>query len=104
MNRMTRRLADFAVAVRYEDLPPPVIQRAKDCITDTVGAIIYGADLPWSKMIIAYARANGSGGNSFTPHCRRPGGHSGVADPAGKHTHPVRLLPAGRGPQRQPDR
>ena len=61
----TRRLADFAVAVRYEDLPPAVIQRAKDCITDTVGAIIYGADLPWSKMIIAYARTNGAGGNSF---------------------------------------
>jgi 2-methylcitrate dehydratase PrpD len=42
-----------------------VIQRAKDCIIDTVGAIIYGGDLPWSKMIIAYARAKGSGGNSF---------------------------------------
>src|SRR5262245_611377 len=65
MNGTTRRLADYAVAVRYEDLPPPVIQRAKDCITDTVGAIIYGADLPWSKMIIAYARANGPGGKSF---------------------------------------
>src|SRR5215475_603602 len=61
----TRRLADYAVAVRFEDLPPAVIQRAKDCITDTVGAIIYGADLPWSKMIIAYARANGTRGNSF---------------------------------------
>jgi 2-methylcitrate dehydratase PrpD len=65
MNWTTRRLADYAVAVRYEDLPSAVIQRAKDCIIDTVGAIIYGADLPWSKMIIAYARANGSGGNSF---------------------------------------
>jgi hypothetical protein len=58
MNGMTRCLADYAVVVRYEDLPPVVIQRAKDCITDTVGAIICGADLPWSKMIIAYARAN----------------------------------------------
>src|SRR5262249_8524979 len=65
MNRATRRLADYAAAVRYEDLPLAVIRRAKDCITDTVGAIIYGADLPWSKMIIAYARANGGGGNSF---------------------------------------
>ena len=41
------------MAVRYEDLPPAVIQRAKDCIIDTIGAIIYGADPPWSKMIIA---------------------------------------------------
>src|SRR5262249_28168492 len=63
MSRTTRGLADYAVAVRYEDLPPTVIQRAKDCIADTVGAIIYGADLPWSKMIIAYARASGRGGS-----------------------------------------
>src|SRR5215468_1304630 len=65
MSRTTRHLAEYAVSVRYEDLPPMVIQRAKDCITDTVGAIICGADLPWSKMIIAYARANGTRGNSF---------------------------------------
>jgi 2-methylcitrate dehydratase PrpD len=61
----TRRLADYAAAVRYEDLPPAVLQRAKDCITDTVGTIIYGAELPWSKMIVAYARHNGPGGKSF---------------------------------------
>jgi len=61
----TRRLADYAAAVRYEDLPPAVLQRAKDCITDAVGTIIYGAELPWSKMIIAYARHNGAGGKSF---------------------------------------
>jgi 2-methylcitrate dehydratase PrpD len=65
MKGTTRRLAEYAAAVRYEDLPPTVIQRAKDCITDTVGAIIYGAELPWSKTIIAYARANSAGGNSF---------------------------------------
>jgi 2-methylcitrate dehydratase PrpD len=61
----TRRLAEYATSVRYEDLPPAVIQRAKDCIADTVGVIIFGADLPWSRMIVAYARANGAGGNSF---------------------------------------
>jgi 2-methylcitrate dehydratase PrpD len=61
----TRRLADYAASVRFEDLPAPVLQRAKDCITDAVGTIIYGADLPWSRMIIAYARRNGSGGKSF---------------------------------------
>jgi len=64
MNSATRRLAEYAVGLRYEDLPPTVIQRATDCITDTVGAIIYGANLPWSKMIIAYAQTNGARGNS----------------------------------------
>jgi len=38
------------------------VQRAKDCMCDTVGAIIYGAELPWSKMIIAQARRTSAPG------------------------------------------
>ena len=70
----TRRLAEYAASVRYEDLPPAVLQRAKDCIVDTVGTIIYGADLPWSKMIVAYARHNGAGGKTrmHAAHPMRP--------------------------------
>src|SRR3979409_1489158 len=64
-NHETRRLAAYAAAVRFEDLPPAVLQRAKDCITDGVATIAYGAELPWSKMIIAYARRHGGGGKSF---------------------------------------
>jgi 2-methylcitrate dehydratase PrpD len=41
-----------------------VVQRAKDCIIDAVATISYGAELPWSKMIIAYAQRYGSGGES----------------------------------------
>ena len=55
--RDTERLAAYATAVRYQDLPPAVVQRAKDTMCDTVGAIVYGAELPWSRMIIAQARA-----------------------------------------------
>jgi 2-methylcitrate dehydratase PrpD len=60
----TVTLATYGAALRYEDVPPEVLQRAKDCMTDAVATIIYGAELPWSKMIIAYARQNGSGGKS----------------------------------------
>jgi len=60
----TRRLAEYAVGLRYEDIPPAVVQRAKDAIADTVATISYGAELPWSKMIAAYARTNGPGGKS----------------------------------------
>ncbi len=60
----TVTLAKYGAALRYEDIPAPVLQRAKDAITDVVGAIIFGAQLPWSKMIIAYARATGPGGKS----------------------------------------
>jgi 2-methylcitrate dehydratase PrpD len=64
-NHETERLAAYAAAVRFEDLPPAVLQRAKDCMTDTVAAIIYGAELPWSKMIIAYAQKNSAPGKSY---------------------------------------
>jgi 2-methylcitrate dehydratase PrpD len=60
----TVRLAAYGASLRYEDIPPAARQRAKDAITDVVGAIIYGAELPWSRMIIAYARRTGPGGRS----------------------------------------
>ena len=63
-NRETERLAAYAVGLRYEDLPPAVVQRAKDCMCDTVAAIVYGAELPWSKMIIAHARRTSAAGKS----------------------------------------
>ena len=42
MANETIRLAEYAAALRYEDLPPHVVQRAKDCITDTVAVIVLG--------------------------------------------------------------
>jgi len=60
----TRRLAEYAAGLRYEDIPADVIQRAKDAIADTVAVATFGGDLPWSRMIAAYAKRNGSGGRS----------------------------------------
>jgi 2-methylcitrate dehydratase PrpD len=60
----TERLAAYAASLRYEDIPPAVLQRAKDCVCDTVAAIIYGGELPWSRMIIAYARGTSAPGRS----------------------------------------
>ena len=34
-------------------------------MADTVAAIIFGGELPWSQMIIAYARANSPAGKSY---------------------------------------
>jgi 2-methylcitrate dehydratase PrpD len=62
--RETERLAAYAAALRYEDLPAAVVQRTKDCICDAVGAIVFGAELSWSKMIIAYAKAYSASGRS----------------------------------------
>ncbi|MEI8152735.1 MAG: MmgE/PrpD family protein [Hyphomicrobiales bacterium] len=65
----TLQLAKYASALRYEDLPGPVIQRAKDAIADTIAAIAFGADLPWSRIIVNYANQRGAGGRSriFAP-------------------------------------
>jgi len=60
----TMRLAEYAAALEYESVPASVLQRAKDCIADTVATIISGADLPWSRMIVAYAQRTGAGGRS----------------------------------------
>jgi 2-methylcitrate dehydratase PrpD len=78
-NHETEKLAAYAASLRFEDLPPAVVQRAKDCMTDSVAAIIYGAELPWSKMIIAYARGNSPAGRSYILGSGGPPVHAGAA-------------------------
>ncbi len=62
MAHETIRLAEYAAGLRYEDIPPHVVQRAKDCITDTVAVIVMGNNLPWSRIISRYAQSIGTGG------------------------------------------
>ena len=64
MAQETVRLAEYAAALRYQDLPAEVVQRAKECIADTVAAIICGSALPWSRIVIRYAERTGPGGKS----------------------------------------
>jgi 2-methylcitrate dehydratase PrpD len=64
MANETRQLAEYAAKVRYADLPAPVVQRAKDVIADTIATILFGHDLPWSRMIIAYAENMGTRGKA----------------------------------------
>src|SRR6266540_3632397 len=64
MAKETAELARYAAFCRYEDIPSDVIERAKQCITDTIAAVIFGYDLPWSRIVVAFAEKNGVGGNS----------------------------------------
>ena len=64
MANETKTLAEYATSVRTRDLPGPVIERAKDCIADTIAAIAFGAHLPWSRMIVGYASRTGGSGRS----------------------------------------
>jgi 2-methylcitrate dehydratase PrpD len=47
----TRTVAEYAVKLRYEDLPANVISAAKQCILDSLGCGIFGAPTPWSKSV-----------------------------------------------------
>jgi 2-methylcitrate dehydratase PrpD len=60
----TIQLAEYAAALRYDDLPREVIARAKDCIIDTVAVIVLGARLPWSQIVMRYAERVGAGGRA----------------------------------------
>jgi len=62
MNRQTRTLAEFAANLCYEDLPEDVRVPARDCIQDTVGVMVFGAELPWSRIVLEYARRSGGDG------------------------------------------
>ena len=47
----TRAIAEFAVGLRYEDLPPDVIAMAKRCILDSFGCGVFGAQTPWTQAV-----------------------------------------------------
>ena len=51
----TATLAKYAANLRYEDIPQAALDRARNTVCDTVGAIVFGFDLPWSQMIVDYA-------------------------------------------------
>ena len=55
-------LGRFAAELRFAQLPPAVVERAKNCIIDAMAGATYGAKLPWSRMAVGYAARYGSGG------------------------------------------
>jgi 2-methylcitrate dehydratase PrpD len=51
----TKRLAEFATALRYEDIPEPVIAITKACLIDAVAVALFGSGLPWGKSVADFA-------------------------------------------------
>ncbi len=45
----SKKLAEWAAALRYPDLPTPVLETLRILILDNIGCQIAGATLPWSK-------------------------------------------------------
>jgi len=47
----TRTISQFAVDLKYEDLPPQVISDAKRCIIDSLGCGVFGSQTPWTNAV-----------------------------------------------------
>lgn len=71
MTTASQALARFATGMTFEQIPPEVVERAKDCVIDTVGACVLGSDLPWSRIVAGHAERNSA-----------PGGCSVIGTPA----------------------
>ncbi|HET9652228.1 MAG TPA: MmgE/PrpD family protein, partial [Usitatibacter sp.] len=50
-NRYTRGIAQFVSRLRYDDIPPEVRHRIKLLMLDSFGCALYGADLPWTRIL-----------------------------------------------------
>jgi 2-methylcitrate dehydratase PrpD len=61
-------LAAYAAAAKFEHFPQAAAERAKRCLVDAVACAIFGAQFPWSTMVLDEALATGAGGP-----CRVPG-------------------------------
>jgi 2-methylcitrate dehydratase PrpD len=65
MSGETRRLAEYACALTFEDLPDDVVRAARNTIIDGVACCVFGARFPWSQRLIDYvASMDGAGGSA----------------------------------------
>jgi aconitate decarboxylase len=51
-NQYTKGIAAFVAGLRYEAIPAEVIARIKLLILDSLGCAIFGAELPWSRILL----------------------------------------------------
>ena len=58
-NGITAQLAAHTAKVRYEDIPPEAIEKAKDCILDQIGVELTGSTLAWNKIAYRYVAEMG---------------------------------------------
>ena len=83
----TKALAEFAAGLRYEDIPQPAIAIAKACIIDTVGVVLFGSTLPWSKIVDEYVQHVGTGRSSILDKGFRHTSAPGAAFANGAFAH-----------------
>ena len=63
MAQMTaaQTLGGYAAGLRFADIPPDVVRRAKDCVIDTVAAAVFGHGAPAGRIMAQYVAGLGGG-------------------------------------------
>src|ERR1700689_5312974 len=56
---VTRAVAELGSSIRFDDLPPTVVQRAKHCLLDWLGGAIAGASEPAVAVVRELVLAEG---------------------------------------------
>ena len=57
----TQTLAEFTASLKYEDIPPEVLERAKHFTMQTIGVSLGAKGLPMTDKAIAIGKACGVG-------------------------------------------
>jgi 2-methylcitrate dehydratase PrpD len=83
----TKALAEFATGLRYEDIPAPAVAIAKACIIDTVGVVLFGSTLPWSRIVDDYVQHVGTGRSTILDSGFRRTSAPGAAFANGAFAH-----------------
>lgn len=55
----TAVLAAYVAGLRYESLPPAVVEKTRACVLDTLGCMLFGSTLPWTRIVADVAREEG---------------------------------------------
>ncbi len=55
MDRLTQQLAGFAATLRYDDIPSPVLDRARQSLVDTLGCAFGGRNCEAARIALAIA-------------------------------------------------
>ena len=87
----TAGLAAFLSTLNLGDVPPRVVERAKDLVLDHLGVALHSANLPWSAIVRDYAKATGDKPEStLYGHSERVGRRVVARDPRGDEGRPRR--------------
>jgi 2-methylcitrate dehydratase PrpD len=62
LENATRDLARFGAGLGFDDLPKEVVERIKHCVLDSIGCVLFGATLPWTRKVADLAMREGARG------------------------------------------